>query len=651
MHLLIQPHPDGGQPNVLFTENETNRQRLYGVENEHPYVKDAFHDFVVDKNQAATHPGQVGTKAAAYFDFMIAPGETVVLKLRLCDEVSFESLDRSDALGLGTDFETEFAARMDEADDFYKEVLAPLDAESSLIARQAYAGLLHTKQFYNYSVRDWLRGDPTRPAPPASRMQGRNADWSHLVNRDVISMPDKWEYPWYAAWDLAFHMIPFADIDVEFAKGQLILFLREWFMHPSGQIPAYEFSFGDTNPPVHAWAALRIYQHEQAQGKCDTDFLARVFHKLLINFTWWINRKDRDGNNIFSGGFLGLDNIGVFDRSKESPFGGHLDQADATAWMAFYCTTMLSIALELARHDASYEDVASKFFEHFVAITDAMNRAGDSGLWNEEDGFYYDHLERGNDYIPIRLRSMVGLLPMVSASVLDVDLIDKLPGFKKRMMWFLENRKELASQITYMERRGDIPKMMLAIPSRKRLERLLGYLLDESEFLSDYGIRSMSKIHQDNPFALSLDGNSETVAYTPGESDSGLFGGNSNWRGPIWFPVNYLIIEALESYYSFYGDEFQVECPTGSGVMKNLNDVAVELAERLSSIFFRDEHGNRAFNAQDPRFKDDPNWKELVLFYEYFHGDSGEGLGASHQTGWTALVINCLRRLKKNSTS
>jgi hypothetical protein len=648
MHWLVQPHPAGGHPSLLFTENETNRQRLYGVANEHPYVKDAFHDYVVDKNQSATHPGGLGTKAAAHFDFTIPAGETVVLKLRLCDDASFENLDRTDSLGLGVDFEPEFAARVAEADGFYDEVIGSLDAESKLIARQAYAGLCHTKQFYHYSVRDWLRGDPSRPAPPASRLHGRNSEWSHLVNRDVISMPDKWEYPWYAAWDLAFHMIPFAEIDVEFAKEQLILFLREWYMHPSGQIPAYEFAFGDTNPPVHAWAALRIYQFEQAQGKTDHQFLARVFHKLLINFTWWINRKDRDDNNIFSGGFLGLDNIGVFDRSKESPFGGYLDQADATAWMAFYCTTMLSIALELARHDSSYEDVASKFFEHFVAITDAMNSACDSGLWNEEDGFYYDHLERGNEYIPIRLRSLVGLLPMVAATVLDVDLIDQLPGFKKRMMWFLENRKELASQITYMDRRGDIPKLMLAIPSRKRLERLLVYLLDESEFLSDYGVRSMSKVHQENPFSLSLDGNTVTVAYTAGESDSGLFGGNSNWRGPIWFPVNYLIIEALETYHSFYGDDFQVECPTGSGVMKNLNEVAIELAGRLSNIFLRDANGDRASNANDPRFKDDPNWSELVLFYEYFHGDTGEGLGASHQTGWTALVINCLRRLKKN---
>ena len=644
MHFLIQPDEDGAPP-LLFTENETNRQLLYGVANEHPYVKDAFHDYVVHKNTSATHPGQVGTKSAAWFRFEIAPGETKTIQMRLLNDRSFQSLTRGESQPLGDDFESAFETRIAEADDFYEEVLGELKGEPAKIARQAYAGLCWTKQFYHYNVRDWLRGDPNRPAPPESRKQGRNSEWQHLANRDVISMPDKWEYPWYAAWDLAFHMIPFAEIDIDFAKRQLILFLREWFMNPIGQIPAYEFALGDTNPPVHAWAALRIYQYEKKQGKPDRVFLARVFHKLLINFTWWINRKDRDDNNIFSGGFLGLDNIGVFDRSKESPFGGHLDQADATAWMAFYCATMLSISLELASEDPSYEDIASKFFEHFIAITDAMNCVGGRGLWNDDDGFYYDHLHRGDQYVAIRLRSLVGLLPMVAASVIDTQQIDKMPGFKKRMVWFLENRKELASQITYLERRGNIPKLMLAIPSRQRLERLLKYLLDENEFLSEYGVRSMSKVHQDHPFELTLDGNSVSVAYTPGESDSGLFGGNSNWRGPIWFPINYLIIESLETYHEFWGDEFQVECPTGSGKMMNLKQVARELAGRMASMFIPDENGHRASNGGDERFANDPNWKDLVLFYEYFHGDSGRGLGASHQTGWTALVVNCLRRL------
>ncbi len=642
---LIDNGPDGAAAPLLFTENETNQERLHGVENEHPYVKDAFHRFVCDKQLSAVHPAQMGTKSAAHFQMRLKPGEEVQLQMRLCSEVDFDRLPVDDEFPVGADFNQVFEDRIRESDQFYDTVLEGLEGQPRLISRQAYAGLLWTRQFYYYSVRDWLRGDPNRPAPPPARLTGRNAEWSHLVNRDVISMPDKWEYPWYAAWDLAFHMIPFANIDLDFAKQQLILFLREWYMHPSGQIPAYEFGFSDTNPPVHAWAALRVYQIGKRRGQTDRGFLARVFHKLLINFTWWINRKDRDDNNIFSGGFLGLDNIGVFDRSQTSPFGGHLDQADATGWMAFYCCMMLSIALELAREDPAYEDVASKFFEHFVSIADAMNKLGGSGLWNEEDGFYYDHLHRGEQYIAVRLRSMVGLIPLMAASVLDVDLIDQLPGFKKRMFWFLENRKELAGQITYLEKRGDIPKLMLAIPSRKRLERLLTMLLDETEFLSDFGVRSMSKAHQETPFELTLDGRTVSVAYTPGESDTGLFGGNSNWRGPIWFPVNYLLIESLETYYDFYGDTLQVECPAGSGNTINLRQVAQELATRLAKLFLPDANGRRPANGDDPRFQSDPNWKDLVLFYEYFHGCTGRGLGASHQTGWTALVINCLERL------
>ncbi len=645
-HFLIDVGPDGNDPSLMFTENESNFKKLFGVPNEHRFTKDSFHDFVVDGKHEAVHPGHVGTKSAAHYRLTIPAGETVTLHQRICGDAEFANLNIDENNRCGADFETQFQSRIDEANEFYIGVLDDIkDDETRLIARQAYAGLLWTKQFYFYSVRDWLRGDPNRSAPPAERLKGRNSEWSHLYNRDVISMPDKWEYPWYAAWDLAFHMIPFANIDPHFAKAQLILFLREWYMHPAGQIPAYEFALGDTNPPVHAWAALRIYQIEKAKGRPDRQFLSRVFHKLLINFTWWINRKDRDGNNIFTGGFLGLDNIGVFDRSKESPLGGHLDQADATAWMAFYCTTMLSIALELAREDPSYEDVASKFFEHFVSIADAMNTLGESGLWNKEDGFYYDHLHRGNDYVAVRIRSLVGLLPMVAAGVLDVDLIDQLPGFKKRMVWFLENRKELASQITYLEKRGDIPKLMLAIPSRKRLERIIKFLVDEKEFLSDYGVRSLSQAHRDQPFEMSLDGHTFSVAYTPGESDSGLFGGNSNWRGPIWFPVNYLLIEALETYHDFYGDTFKVECPVGSGNEMNLKEVACLIAKRLTHLFEKDVDGNRPCNAGDPRFASDPHWKDLVLFYEYFHGDTGRGLGASHQTGWTALVVNCLERM------
>lgn len=647
-HLLMELGPKGSEPALLFTENESNLQRLFGVENEHPYVKDSFHDYIVDSKHKSIHPGQTGTKAAAHFHLEIGPQETVVLRLRLCKDEDLGSVSRSETHRCGKDFDEVFSRRIKEADEFYEKVLEPVETkEAKEVCRQAYAGLVWTKQFYFYSVRDWMRGDPNRVSPSPDRLNGRNSDWEHLYNRDVISMPDKWEYPWYAAWDLAFHMIPFASIDIDFAKKQLLLFLREWYMHPSGQIPAYEWAFGDVNPPVHAWSALKIFEIGKSNGKPDYQFLARVFHKLLINFTWWINRKDRDDNNIFSGGFLGLDNIGVFDRSKESPLGGHLDQADATAWMAFYCITMLSIALELARYDSSYEDVASKFFEHFVAIADAMNVLGDKGLWNEEDGFYYDHLHRGDDYLAVRVRSMVGLLPMVAAGVLDVELIDQLPGFKKRMMWFLENRKELASQITYLERRGNIPKLMLAIPSRKRLLRILKYLLDETEFLSEFGIRSMSQTHRDQPFVLNVDGQTFSVGYTPGESDTGLFGGNSNWRGPIWFPVNYLIIEALETYDDFYGDSMKVECPTGSGLEMSLKEVANELAKRLSNLFLKDDKGQRPVYGDDPRFKDDPAWNDKLLFYEYFHGDTGKGLGASHQTGWTALVVNCLERLGK----
>ena len=664
-HFLVEDEPGGESPALLFTENETNRQRLYNVPNEHPYVKDAFHDYVVHQKHSATHPGQTGTKSAAHFHLTIPAGESVTLKMRIVSDTDFQQFDSERQAICGDDFDDIFEQRIQEADEFYKQVLSTVgsanktstsetpanessaqsSSQSELIARQAYAGLLWTKQFYFYSVRDWLRGDPNRPPPPESRKDGRNSDWLHLYNRDVISMPDKWEYPWYAAWDLAFHMVPFAAIDADFAKEQLILLLREWYMHPNGQIPAYEFAFSDVNPPVHAWAAWRVYEIEKEKGNPDRNFLAQVFHKLLINFTWWINRKDKGDNNIFSGGFLGLDNIGVFDRSKESPLGGHLDQADATAWMAFYCSSMLTIALELARHDRSYEGVASKFFEHFVAIADAINSLGGNGLWNEEDGFYYDHLERNDEYIPVKIRSMVGLLPLAAAGVLDVDLIDKLPGFKKRVLWFLENRKELASQITYLEKRGDIPKLMLAIPSKDRLLQMLNYLLDETEFLSDFGVRSMSRIHDQQPFVFEMEGQSFSVRYNPAESDSGLFGGNSNWRGPIWFPVNFLIIEALETYHDFYGDTLKVECPVGSGQELNLKEIATELASRLSKLFIANSDGQRPINANESRFANDPHWKDLVLFYEYFHGDNGRGMGASHQTGWTALVINCLERL------
>jgi hypothetical protein len=493
-------------------------------------------------------------------------------------------------------------------------------------------------------VNDWLRGDSAQPPPPVDRMRGRNHDWTHLFNRDVISMPDKWEYPWYAAWDLAFHMIPFARLDAQFAKDQLLLFLREWYMHPNGQLPAYEFALGDVNPPVHAWACWRVYKMTGRRGDRDRHFLARTFQKLLLNFTWWVNRKDLHGHHLFAGGFLGLDNIGVFDRSKPLPTGGHLEQADGTAWMAFYCGTMLSMALELAQGDAAYEDLASKFFEHFVAISDAMNTLGGTGLWDEQDGFYYDRLHADGCTVPLRIRSMVGLIPLYAAEILEQDLIDRLPGFKKRLDWFLNNRCDLARHICYMDTKehDGHAHRLLSIPSRKRLERVLRYMLDESEFLSPYGIRAVSRVHKDQPYVFRVNGDEHWVDYVPGESNTGLFGGNSNWRGPIWFPVNFLLVEALERYHHFYGESFKVECPTGSARLLNLQEVAREIASRLARIFLPDDRGRRPCHGADPRFATDPHWRDLLLFHEYFHGDTGRGVGASHQTGWTALVARLI---------
>ena len=638
--LAAQPH--GGQaPELLFTDNETNRQRLWNDANRTPYVKDAFHAHVVDGQRDAVNPRGVGTKCAAHYPLTLAPGATEVIKLRLTidGEVSKDPL--------GEDFDDTFALRVAEADAFYAQLnTGPIDAPSAAVLRQAYAGLLWSKQSYHYDVQAWLDGDPSEPPPPEVRREGRNHDWTHLYNRDVISMPDTWEYPWYAAWDLAFHTVPLCRVDPAFAKGQLVLMLREWYMHPNGQIPAYEFNFGDVNPPVHAWAAWRVYKMTAPRGQRDRTFLARVFNKLLLNFTWWVNRKDTEGNNLFSGGFLGLDNIGVFDRSKPLPTGGHLEQADGTAWMAFYCVTMLSIALELAVDDPAYEDMASKFFEHFVAIADAMNSLGGHGLWDEDDGFYYDQLSLPSGQVPLKVRSMVGLIPLFAVGVLEQDHIEKLPGFAKRMQWFLDNRKDLAKHIAYLDAgdrsagRGD--RRLLAIPNRERLTRVLRTLLDENEFLSPYGIRSLSKVHAREPYELSIDGESYRVKYAPGESDSGLFGGNSNWRGPVWFPVNFLLIEALEGYHHFYGDTLKVEHPVGSGRMMNLKQVADELSERLVKLFLPDAAGDRPCHGREPRYAKDADWRELVLFYEYFHGDNGRGVGASHQTGWTALVTRLI---------
>jgi len=642
-YFVAQSASDGTPHTWLFTENHTNVQRLYAAPNHQPYVKDSFHDYVIHGKTSAVNPGGFGTKAAAYYRLEIPPGGETTIRLRLFaeEEAPESAFDRG--------FDDVMARRIEEADEYYAQILPDeLDAQQRLIARQACAGMLWSKQFYHYIVQDWLLGDPEMPAPPSSRLQGRNSDWPHLFNRDVVSVPDKWEYPWYAAWDLAFHMIPFARLDPDFAKGQLKLFLREWYMHPSGQLPAYEFNLGDVNPPVHAWACWRVYQMTARHGRPDREFLSSTFQKLLINFTWWVNRKDRRGKHLFSGGFLGLDNIGVFDRSRPLPTGGFLEQADGTAWMAFYCTTMLSIALELARTNPATEDIASKFFEHFVHIADAMNTLGGTGLWDEEDGFYYDQLYVDGRMIPLRVRSIVGLIPLLAVEVLEDELIDKLPGFEKRLQWFLINRADLAKQISYLETRVNGQSQgrhLLAIPSSRRLRRVLGYLLDEREFLSPYGIRSLSKYHQQHPYVFRAGEQEFRVDYVPGESDSGLFGGNSNWRGPIWFPLNYLLIESLEHYHQFYGDDFQVECPTGSGHMMNLRQVARELAARLVKIFLPDESGRRAYQTGETHGADDPHFRDLILFHEYFHGETGRGLGASHQTGWTGLVVPCLEKL------
>jgi hypothetical protein len=633
-----------GAPDMLFTNNETNAERLYGASNASPHVKDAFHDYVVRGRREAVSPERAGTKAAAYYRLELPGGASERVELRL-----FAAAE-SPAQTFGSEFATVFERRRREADEFY-ELCFPhgLEEDERRIMRQAYAGLLWNKQLYHYDVRAWLAGDPAQPAPPEWRRWGRNSDWPHLYNRDVLSMPDKWEYPWFAAWDLAFHMIPFAHLDPELSKEQLVLLLREWYMHANGQIPAYEFAFSDVNPPVHAWACWRVYKMTGRYGARDRLFLSRVFQKLLLNFTWWVNRKDAEGNHLFSGGFLGLDNIGVFDRSRPLPTGGFLEQADGTAWMAFYCATLLSMAVELARENPAYEDIASKFFEHFVAISDAMNSLGGTGLWDEEDGFYYDQLHIEGRVVPLRVRSLVGLISLCAVEVLEQEALDRLPGFSKRMQWFLDNRKDLHQQISCMAGRGDAHhgRRLLAIPSRARLERVLRYLLDENEFLSPFGIRSLSRIHGERPYVFRADGGDYRVDYAPGESDTGSFGGNSNWRGPIWFPINYLLLEALERYHHFYGDALRVECPTGSGRKMSLDEVAREVGLRLLRIFLRDPTGERPCHGGDRRFAEDPHWRDLLLFHEYFHGDNGRGLGASHQTGWTALVTRLLEELPR----
>ena len=646
------PSSGGAQPTALFTENETNNQRFWGTPNASPYVKDAFHRYVVNGEREAVNPAQTGTKAALHYVLTIPAGGEQTVELQLFAPEAHK------AVGFGADFAQEMTRARREADEFYERVIpAGATADEHAVARQGYAGLLWSKQFYYYVVDHWLDGDPATVTPPASRKAGRNRDWRHLHGRDVISMPDKWEYPWFAAWDLSFHMIPFAQIDPDFAKQQLLLFLREWYMHPNGQIPAYEFAFGDVNPPVHAWAAWRVYKISGKRGTRDRGFLESVFQKLLLNFTWWVNRKDAEGKNLFSGGFLGLDNIGVFDRGQPIPGGGQLRQADGTAWMAFYANTMLSMALELAHNpdgtvNCAYEDMASKFFEHFIQIVDAMNAAGGTGLWDEQDGFYYDQIDFGSHTLPLKTRSLVGLLPLIAVEVLDRKVINLLPGFKKRFEWFLDNRPDLARHISNTEAECDLghSKVLLAIPSREQLVRVLRYLLDEAEFFSPHGIRGVSKYHEHHPFIFRGDGRELRLDYTPAEGNSYLFGGNSNWRGPVWLPVNYLLVEALERYHNYYGDSLRIETPTGSGRMLTLREAALELQRRLGTIFLADQSGHRPVHGECELYATDPYFKDLVLFYEYFHGDNGRGVGASHQTGWTALAVRCIEDQARGRT-
>ncbi|MBV6431966.1 MAG: hypothetical protein IANPNBLG_02099 [Bryobacteraceae bacterium] len=629
-----------GHPALLFTENNTNTEKLYGYAMERRLYKDAFHDYLIHGREDAVSADLSGTKACGLYRLEVEGGGQRVLRLRLCAK---------DSPPLPCD--QIIALRLREADEFYASFQpAHLSRDGKSVQRQAFAGMLWSKQYYHYVIEDWLKGDPGLPPPPPERIEGRNSGWPHLYNADIVSMPDKWEYPWYAAWDLAFHMIPFSLIDPEFAKSQLALFLREWYMHPNGQLPAYEWALSDVNPPVHAWACWRVYKIDgKLHGRKDTDFLESVFHKLLMNFTWWVNRKDSEGNNLFEGGFLGLDNIGMFDRSKPIPGGGLLEQSDGTSWMAMFCLNMLRIALELALVKPAYEDIASKFFEHFLHIAGAMNKLDDSSLWDEEDGFYYDYLKIPGEggamrRIPAKIRSMVGLIPLFAVDTIEPAVIEQLPGFRKRMEWFIANRPDLCENIASMTREGLEERRLLSIVPWHRLERVLRTMLDENEFLGEHGIRSVSRYHKDHPFVLAIDGRRYGVDYEPAESTTGMFGGNSNWRGPVWFPVNYLMIESLQKFNHYFGDEFRVECPTGSGVWMNLGEVACELSRRLSRIFLRNSEGRRPVFGGAAQFQSDPHFRDHVLFYEYFHGDNGAGIGASHQTGWTGLVAKLLQQ-------
>ena len=631
------------QPQLLFCENETNFRRVFGSDGGVQHPKDAFHDYLIHGLAEAVSPEQRGTKAAAHHRFEIGPGETRELHLRLSLEEHPEPF---------ADFDALFATREHEADEFYDELQVDIaDLDQRRIQRQAFAGMIWSKQTFHYDVREWLRGDETQPPPPERRKHARNAEWDHLTNEDVISMPDKWEYPWYASWDLAFHCIPFAVIDPEFAKSQLILLTREWYMHPNGQLPAYEWAFSDVNPPVHAWSAWRVFQIDRKQRADGGDhrFLERIFHKLMINFTWWVNRKDAEGRNLFQGGFLGLDNVGVFDRSKPLPTGGYIDQSDGTAWMAMYSLNLMRIALELAIANEAYEDISSKFFEHFLHIAEAMTAIGSKvGLWDEQDEFYYDVLHvPGQEPQPMRIRSMVGLIPLFAVEVLQSEMLSAMKGFSARLKWFLDYRPDLAALVSRWTETQNNERHLLSLLRGHRVKCLLRRMLDEQEFLSDYGVRSLSRFHRDHPFEMNVKGETFRVAYSPCESESGIFGGNSNWRGPIWFPVNFLIIESLQRFHHYYGDDFKVECPTHSGNYLTFNEIADHLAARLTRLFARDEHGKRPIFGSNALLQNDPHFRDYIHFYEFFHGENGRGLGAEHQTGWTGLLAKLLQPRQK----
>ncbi len=635
-----------GSPEILFCENETNIKRLYDADNGKKYFKDGINDFIVLGNKKAVNAENIGTKAGLNYKLSIKAGKSKIIKLRLRKEKINNPFNEFDKI---------FKTKINEADKFYSDIQSDIKSDDERnIQRQAFAGMLWSKQFYYYNISKWLEGDPAQPAPPRERLRGRNSEWFHLNNAEIISMPDKWEYPWYASWDLAFHCIPFAIIDPEFAKKQLVLLTKEWYMHPNGELPAYEWSFSDVNPPVHAWATWRVYKiDEKITGKGDISFLEEVFHKLLLNFTWWVNIKDTEERNLFQGGFLGLDNIGVFDRNSELPTGGFIEQADCTSWMAMYCLNLLRISLELSRKNKVYQSTATKFFEHFLYIAGAMVNIGGEGvsLWDDTDEFFYDTLHTpDNNHISLKVRSAVGLIPLCAVEVLEPELVDELPEFSEHVDWFLKHRPDLASLVSRWSEGGVKERRLLSLLRGHRMKCLLYRMLDESEFLSEHGIRSLSKYHKDHPYVYSSNGTNFTVGYLPGESDSGLFGGNSNWRGPVWFPINYLLIESLQKFHHYYGDDFKVEYPTHSGNYFTISDIANELSKRLSKIFLKDENGKRAVYGKNEKFQNDPYFKDYILFHEYFNGDNGMGLGASHQTGWTGLISKLLQPRRKETS-